>query len=266
MSVIFGTDGRDVTGTEGSDTIYGYARGRAAFDTGNDVLNGGKGNDLLYGGNRNDILRGGEGDDTIYGGFGNDRLEGGKDQDALYGGSVLDVIFGGEGGDLIFGGSGEDTLDGGDDDDTIFGGSASDLIKGSAGNDTIYGDGTAANNGSADRLFGGEGTDTIFGGGGADWIDGGTGQDFLTGGGGTDRFVFRGQWDFDTVIDFQNGLDRLDLRTNGIVFSDLNFEMVDADSDGNTDDVLIKISGGAFGEIALLDTDMSVLGASDFIF
>jgi len=42
--------------------------------------------------------------------------------------------------------------------------------------------------------------------------------------------------------------------------------MTDADSDGNTDDLLIKTDVGSAGEIALLNTNMAVIDAGDFFF
>lgn len=95
-------------------------------------------------------------------------------------------------------------------------------------------------------------------------LEGQAGQDFLTGG-GADRFVFRGKWDFDTVIDF-SGNDRIDLRNDGLTFSELTFELTDADSDGSTDDLLIKFTQGDLGEIALLDTSRAEVTQSDFLF
>jgi Ca2+-binding RTX toxin-like protein len=177
-------------------------------------------------------------------------------------------VRGGEGNDTIDGGTGRDRLFGDQGDDVLIGGRGVDVIEGGDGTDTIYGDQVGRNDGTGhdnDRLFGGESTDTIYGGGGNDFIDGGTGQDFLTGNAGRDTFRFVDQWDFDTVMDFQNGQDKLDLSGQGISYADLNFEMTDADSDGNTDDLLIKIDNGAFGEIALLNTNMSAMDVSDFV-
>lgn len=266
MATIYGTNLVDrINGTELDDFLYGYARGAKALDTGNDIINGNKGNDFIDGAGGADLLNGGEGDDVVYGGTGNDRIDGGKDQDILFGEAGNDTMFGGEGHDQIDGGAGRDTLDGGDGDDTVIGGAGVDVLYGSDGNDTLYGDLVAGGSGAADRLFGGEGTDNIYGGAGGDYIDGGIGQDFLTGGAGADKFRFVSNFDFDTVMDFQDGIDKLDLSGQGISFAQLEFEMVDADSDGNTDDALIKIDGGGFGEIALLNTDIAVLSAADFL-
>ncbi len=269
MATIFGTDGVDLlNGTELDDFIYGYARGRKVFDTGADVIDGNKGNDFIDGAGGNDLLTGGEGDDFIRGGNGFDRIFGGKDQDTLFGDAGNDTIDGGEGADALDGGAGRDSLLGGDGDDTAAGGNGVDTIDGGLGDDTIYGDVIGIANAighGADQLFGGEGTDSIFGGGGADFIEGGSGQDFLTGDAGNDVFRFVSNWDFDVVRDFQDGFDKLNLSGQGISFADLRFEMTDADSDGSTDDLLIKIDTGSFGEIALLNTDIALMGVTDFI-
>lgn len=103
---------------------------------------------------------------------------------------------------------------------------------------SLYSDVLNGNSGS-NVLDGGHGADVINGGGGSDWITGGTGRDVLTGGTQDDVFVFNGRvfidWNispggsaspslgqsFDTaasltsadvITDFQQGLDRIDLR------------------------------------------------------
>ncbi|MBE0484227.1 MAG: hypothetical protein IBX52_12080, partial [Bacterioplanes sp.] len=87
-------------GTEGNDTLYGYAT--------DDVLHGGAGRDFLYGGAGDDELHGGDGDDQLYGEAGNDRLYGGAGNDHLFGGDGDDVLVGGEGNDYLEGGAGSD--------------------------------------------------------------------------------------------------------------------------------------------------------------
>jgi Ca2+-binding RTX toxin-like protein len=76
---------------------------------------------------------------------------------------------------------------------------------GTTGKDTITG--TAFD----DHLFGGRRGDTIDGGAGNDRIDGGGGKDFLTGGEGADTFVFTADGRKDFILDFQDGLDLIDL-------------------------------------------------------
>ncbi|WP_417411536.1 DUF5801 repeats-in-toxin domain-containing protein, partial [Hoeflea sp.] len=97
-----------VTGTDGTDAIFGGA--------GADTLEGEGGNDYIDGRGGNDILRGGAGDDEIHGGDGNDRI-GGKEGD--------DTIYGDGGADQIWGDAGDDTIvwNVGDGADQISGGS-----------------------------------------------------------------------------------------------------------------------------------------------
>jgi Ca2+-binding RTX toxin-like protein len=83
------------TGTENSETIYGYIN--------NDTLLGNGGNDTLYGREGNDSLNGGAADDILYGEKGNDTLIGGKGNDSLYGdlGNDLYQFSLGDGQDVI---------------------------------------------------------------------------------------------------------------------------------------------------------------------
>ena len=65
-------------------------------------------------------------------------------------------------------------------------------------------------------LDGGMGKDTLMGGGGADMLIGGMGDDKLTGGGGADKFVFGMGDGEDTVTDFTDGVDMIDLTAFGL--------------------------------------------------
>ncbi|WP_158271680.1 VCBS domain-containing protein [Limnohabitans sp. 2KL-1] len=73
---------------------------------------------------------------------------------------------------------------------------------------------TLTGSGLADTLIGGTGVDTLVGGAGADRLLGGLGKDVLTGGTGNDTFAFNnlptGTTNFDTVIDFVSGVDKLE--------------------------------------------------------
>ncbi len=121
------------------------------------------------------------------------------DDDAPNGGSA--------GGTVLTGGKGADTLTGGDGDDTL---------RGGMGDDT---------------LGGGKGDDTLEGGKGNDFLSGGLGVDTLRGGEGADRFGFfekgyYGEWGFkdgsdDTILDFEDGTDRLEFHS---VDGELGFE------------------------------------------
>jgi len=64
-------------------------------------------------------------------------------------------------------------------------------------------------------MIGGSGADKIRSGSGDDIIEGGPGDDNLGGGGGKDRFVLASDGSTDTIIDFEDGVDLLDLRGTG---------------------------------------------------
>ena len=149
---------------------------------------------------------------------------------------------------------------------TLNGTSGADTIKGYAGADTVY------VRGGSDKLYGGAGNDRIsgqagndrlYGEDGKDVLNGGAGNDALRGGAGADSFRFRDQWGADTVSDFQNGSDRIDLRGAGLSFNELSIAQRDADRDGRADDVVIKADGQS---IALLNLKASLVGVSDFVF
>ena len=211
---------------------------------------GGSGNDTLVGNGADNVLTGNGGNDELWwtgtmicGGTGNDTLQGDSGSDDA---SVT------SGTNTIYGGSGFDDLDGGSGVDTIFGGS---------GNDTITG------GGSGDTLYGGRGDDDINGDGGADIIVGGMGADTLTGGAGADTFVFNAMSDSfignaDTIDDFGNGTDQIDLSALDI--SDLD---VSLSTSGGDTTVLIDSNGDGTDDMAILLTGTtSVDVANDFIF
>lgn len=161
----------------------------------NDVIDGSNYSDLLSGFGGNDTLRGGPGDDTLEGDEGVDRLVGGNGDDQLRGGSGIDYLEGGRDLDSLWGGDGSDVINGGAGNDELLGETGDDQLLGDVGHDA---------------LFGGEGSDTLDGGPGQDTLTGGAGNDLFIGGVGADVFVFEAG--ADTIRDFQDGIDRIDLR------------------------------------------------------
>lgn len=142
-------------------------------------------------------------------------LEGSNGNDTLTGDNFANIINGRAGHDIIEGLSGNDTLSGGSGHDVVYGGDGNDIINGNAENDTIYG-----NNGS-DQINGGSDDDVIIGGAGADTLTGGTGND---------RYVYSALNEAgDTITDFINGSDILDLRE---LFRTLNYQGNAPISDG----------------------------------
>ena len=130
-----------------------------------------------------------------------------------------------------------------------------DWILAGEGNDTINGgDGY-------DRLHGEEGDDSIDGGADGDMLYGGSGDDHLTGGTGADTFVFESGHGTDTVSDFTDGEDMIDLSalTGITAFSDLSIA-----ADGTTAVIDLTSEGG--GTIRLENVDVSDLDADDFVF
>lgn len=103
---------------------------------------------------------------------------------------------------------------------TVTGGSGDDTLTGSANEDNLAGgDG-------ADTLTGAAGADAITGGAGDDIINGGDGEDLMSGGAGTNTYRFvagdlSGVPDastiFDTITDFQAGVDVIDFTAGDLV-------------------------------------------------
>ncbi len=218
-----------------------------------DDFAGGTGDDTIEGGTTDDTLTGNAGADTFV--FrqdsGNDKItDFTVDTDKIDLSaftsitSLDDLIYWQSGGDTLiylrWDGGGTIRLEGVTPDDL----DADDFI--------FYQDeytGTA----SAETLTGGAGDDTITGLGGADT---------LTGNEGYDTFVFGSGHGADTVTDFTDGVDLIDLTAfTGITqFSDLT-----ATQNGN--DVVIDLSGQTGGgSITLQDFTLADLDENDFVF
>ena len=275
-----GTSDADIfvfTADNGDDTITGFANGVDHIDlsafpeirsfddltvtsdtTGVtiDLSDHGGGTIFLQGFSVDDL----DGEDFIFTGWeygtgSNDRLLGdatAENIDALGGD---DTVFGGGGDDSIRGGEGRDSLLGDAGDDTIFGDAGNDWVVGGADNDTLYG---GADN---DRLVAGSGADELFGGAGADALNGGLGDDTLTGGADADTFYFNGAFGTDTITDFTDGEDTIDLTamTDITGFGDLTIS-----ADGT--DAVIDLTSQGGGTIRLESFDVNDLDADDFNF
>jgi Ca2+-binding RTX toxin-like protein len=125
-------------------------------------------------------------------------------------------------------------------DGRLAGGSGGDTIAGNSGNDTLVGEA------GADTLTGGLGTDALYGNSG------------YGGGGAVGTFVFTDNWGTDFVFDFENGIDKLDVRgVTGInSFADLTVT--------NTPNGHAYASFG--GNLIAVANASGLIDPSDFIF
>ena len=131
--------------------------------------------------------------------------------------------------------------------DPLTGDGRNELIQGVGGNDTLNG------LGGNDRLEGGDGGDKLYGGDGDDILIGGAGQDTLNGGAGADVFVFGPGDGANTIADFQDGVDLIDVTGYGAYSS------------------IVQMAGGAkiiFADgayVTLTGIQVSSLSAADFL-
>ena len=160
---------------------------------------------------------------------------------------------------LAFGYDGNDTLTGTDtSNDMVYGGDGNDVLRTGLGDDFLFGqDGNdaLASTGGINHFFGGRGNDTMTGG---------SGYDQYLGGAGADVFVTGTQGD-DVIVDFEAGVDRIDLGDEFFDFADVqdSLTVIDADTDGAADDLRISFGNGQ--SLTLLDVEAGDLSALDFV-
>jgi len=160
-----------------------------------------------------------------------------------------DVLDGTAGEDRARGNNGNDILNGLDGADDLFGENGDDILNG--------GD-------SIDNLFGGNGNDTLNGGNGNDWLAGERGNDILIGDAGSDVFLFAQGGGSDIVMDFENGIDKIQIAADtGIMnFSQLNI----TEGIYNSSIVYTTIDLGKGGQVILAGVPSVDVDATDFIF
>jgi Ca2+-binding RTX toxin-like protein len=188
-------DSVDLIGTRINETLGGnHLRNVISGRAGNDSLSGRGGIDVISGGRGNDTVAGGTGGDNLYGGDGYDTLD-----YSASGASVLVRVFNGTGaaGDAL--------------GDTFTG---FERVVGSA-----FGDSLIGSDPGNEALVGGGGGDYLNGLAGADRLDGGAGNDTLVGGNGADQYVFAAGYGQDRVLQFVDGVDKVDLI--GLTFAQL---------------------------------------------
>jgi serralysin len=140
---------------------------------------------------------------------------------------------------------------GGSGADAISGNSANNRLEGGEGNDTLTG------GIGADELLGGNGADMLKGGRGHDILSGGQGDDRLFGGMMQDIFEFSALGDHDTIVDFQDGIDKLHFDLDG-----LNIREVIRAAVQDGDDLVIAYDGSS--SVTLLGFDKHDLALNDF--
>jgi Ca2+-binding RTX toxin-like protein len=205
--------------------------------------------------------------DTLTGGGGSDTLNGGDGADVLNGGSGTDRLVGGSGNDTYYITSGDVVVeDAGGGTDTVISGSTY-VLPSNVENLTLTGGGKAAGFGNAlDNLIigtsgsnyieGGAGNDTLKGMAGNDTLVGGVGNDTLTGGTGSDHFVLQGGGGSDTVTDFQDGYDKLDVSAFHTTWSQIHV----------TDSAAGAVISVGDTQVLMAGVRASLFTSADFVF
>ena len=281
--LIGGAGADDLDGGEGSDRVaYWSSKAGVTVTLADDGTGTGSGGDAagdtlrgfehIEGSEHGDVLTGNAGNNVLRSLHGADTLRGGRGDDILRSGPGDDTLEGGAGADLLRGNSGADDLDGGEGEDTV-----SYQFSRAGVTVTLADDGTGAASGGhaegdtlrgferiegsdhADVLTGNAKNNVLYGHDGADTLRGGGGGDVLTGGADDDLFRFDSGDGADTITDFTDGEDRIDLRghTGVTSFGDLTITQPSGDA-------VIDLGGG--DHITLTGVRAGVLDGSDFLF
>ena len=142
----------------------------------------------------------------------------------------------------INGTSGNDSLTGTPDKDIINGLEGNDVLTGLRGNDI---------------LVGGDGSDILNGGKGFDTLNGSLGNDILVGGAGNDVFILGAGLGVDTISDFTNSQDTVQL-INGLTFGQLSISP-------GTDGTLIRVASSGEVLASLTGVAPNLISSEDFI-
>jgi Ca2+-binding RTX toxin-like protein len=217
------------------------------------AVNGGRGHDRLFGDDANDRLKGQDGHDRLDGGDGADRMWGGRGNDVYMVDDRDDRVYEyrSQGSDTVKS-SVSYSLSGTHVEKLVLAGTAN--INGT-GNDL---DNSLTGNAGNNVLKGLGGDDKLSGGAGNDKLCGGAGDDRLTGGTGQDTFVFERRSGSDTVTDFRDGHDKIDVSRLAGVDS-----LADLGRWQAGDDVVIWHGSDV---LVLKGVDLSDLDSRDFIF
>ena len=228
-------------------TSFGNTQPAIIGTSGNDILFGSQIGDEIQGLEGNDRLDGAQGADTLIGGIGDDRY----DID-----DTADIIteLAGEGTDQVYT-SVSYTLSDNVENARALEGADIDLT-GSLDANRLTG------NANANTLDGAGGNDRLQGRDGADVLIGNTGNDNLEGGFGADIFVFNQGDGTDTILDYEDGTDRMDVSSLAISFTDLRI----VDSGANVIVFYDETNPADRGLFVITGHSASDLNESDFIF
>ncbi|MEM9059270.1 MAG: hypothetical protein AAGD13_02305 [Pseudomonadota bacterium] len=183
-------------------------------------ITGTAGDDVLLGSQIDDELQGLAGNDVLNGALGADTMIGGPDDDRYTIDNAGDIVIelAGEGIDTVTTEL-DFTLPANVENATAFGTSG---VTPQAIDLTGNGESNILSGNDADNALSGlAANDNLQGNGGNDVIDGGTGADILRGGADADVFVFDSGDGADQIIDFEVGVDTIDLSSTGLGFGDL---------------------------------------------
>ena len=278
----------DLYGRGGNDSLYGRA--------GDDRLFGEEGNDRLTGSEGADQLYGGEGVDTAVYWYSDEAVtvnlmdgtgQGGHaegdrivDVENIWGSNHADLLFGDNGPNRLYGFAGNNDVQGNGGDDVLVSGTGADRLDGGSGMDTVSynrsAEGVTVNlregiveGGDAEgdvivdveNIEGSDHDDMLVGNNEANRLYGSFGNNTLEGGAGADRFIFDFISNNETILDFTDNEDLIDLTVfwNISGFDDLT---ITSDSDG----VTIDLRAYRGGTILLEGFDIANLDAGDFIF
>jgi Ca2+-binding RTX toxin-like protein len=284
-----GADGLVIIGQNVASKLGGSSRNDAIYGgSANDILSGGAGlNQLWGGGGINTASYAGEtanlGIDLRAGAaFANgvlrDQMNAIQNID-LGGASATNTVIGDNGANLVTGGTATTIAYGLDGDDTFISGGTYDQFWGGIGSDTVSYAGRAASvyadlrsqnayiggtlvgqMNSVENLIGGNASDVLVGDGGANVLQGGAGADHLSGMGGADTFTYAAASDstlsggYDTIADFQTGLDKLDLTSLGLSAAQI---VIQTDASSTS---LYAVTAGSFNPAT--DLAISFAGAN----
>lgn len=287
----------NATGGSGDDTLTGNDADNVLIgNDGDDSLIGADGNDTLDGGAGADTISAGDGDDTIIYTSGADSIDGGTGSDWLdlrgvsgdanfslltgvaIDGTAVDVqnvenlllsdigntAQDDNGDNTIIGGAGDDTISIQGGDDSVDGGGGLDILflrdqttGASDPNFTIdLTSGTASGSNGEVNSF--QGFETIVAGGGDDLFLSSASDEVMGGGAGADTFKFDFGDGFDTIGDFELGIDLIDFLGLGIAFSDLTIT-------DNSGDALITYDFTTSGQITLTGIAAGDLTDASFV-